>query len=298
MKFQRRIQHLGCTCLFALTAIIVVTACGPSTPPPTVVGARVMVYNIHAGKDAAGRRNLDDVAALVRELDPDVVLLQEVDRRTERSGGEDQPVVLAGQTGHTWVFGRTLDFQGGLYGIAVLSRWPIVADSVIPLVVSPPQERAGGSYEPRGLLVATVETPGGPLEVLNTHLDASPDDRNRWQEVQAARSVAERSRSGGRWTLLGGDLNSLPAARTMNHLRAGGWRDAWEECGEGPGFTYPASEPARRIDYLWLGQGIGCRAALVVADTASDHRALVVDLVLEGPAAVTGERSPAADRPR
>ncbi|HET9003329.1 MAG TPA: hypothetical protein VFN39_04925 [Gemmatimonadaceae bacterium] len=58
------------------------------------------------------------------------------------------------------VFGRSLDFQGGGYGIAVLSRWPIVADSVARLPVFPPLERAGGSHEPRSALWVEVATPG------------------------------------------------------------------------------------------------------------------------------------------
>ncbi len=268
----------------AVALVSVVLSCG--RPEPTAVGStvRVMVYNIHAGKDTAGVRNLADVASLVTASDADVVLLQEVDRGTERSGGEDQPVLLSDLTGHAWAFGRTLDFQGGLYGIAVLSRWPIRADSVIPLVVDPPQERAGGAYEPRGLLVATVETPAGPLEVLNTHLDASLDDGYRWQEIQAVRAIADRSRAGGRWTVVVGDLNSVPDARTPELLRSGGWLDAWEACGAGDGYTYPAGEPVRRIDYLWVGSGVECMAARVEATAISDHRPLLVDLLL-GPRA-------------
>ena len=56
---------------------------------------RVMVYNIHAGKDAAGVDNLERVAQVVRDAAADLVLLQEVDRGTRRSGGVDQPEVLA-----------------------------------------------------------------------------------------------------------------------------------------------------------------------------------------------------------
>ncbi|MEO7823076.1 MAG: endonuclease/exonuclease/phosphatase family protein, partial [Gemmatimonadaceae bacterium] len=104
---------------------------------------RVLVYNIHAGKDAKGVDNLARVAEIVRSTGADIALLQEVDRGTTRSGKVDQLAVLSRLTGFHAAFGKTLDYQGGDYGIAVLSRWPINRDSLIRLPVDPPQERSG-----------------------------------------------------------------------------------------------------------------------------------------------------------
>src|SRR5688500_10783479 len=115
---------------------------------------RVMVYNIHAGKDAKGADNLERVAALVKTSEADIVLVQEVDRGTRRSGGVDQLATLMRLTGMHGVFGKSLDYQGGLYGIAILSRWPVTRDEVVPLRIEPPQPRAGGSLEPRIALIA------------------------------------------------------------------------------------------------------------------------------------------------
>src|SRR5688500_18311962 len=81
---------------------------------------RVLVYNIHAGKDAGGVDNLARVAEIVRSTRADIALLQEVDRGTTRSGRVDQPRVLASLTGLNVAFGKTLEYQGGDYGIAVL----------------------------------------------------------------------------------------------------------------------------------------------------------------------------------
>src|SRR5205085_9000055 len=83
----------------------------------------VLVYNIHAGKDAKGVDSLERVAALVKETAADVVLLQEVDRNTTRSGNVDQVATLTHLTGLYGEFGKSLDYQGGDYGIAILSRW-------------------------------------------------------------------------------------------------------------------------------------------------------------------------------
>ena len=99
----------------ALVALAL-AACATRGPARDARAARpitVLVYNIHAGKDAAGVDNLARVAAVVRETNADVVLLQEVDRGTRRSGGVDQPAELARLTGYAASFGRTLDYDGG-----------------------------------------------------------------------------------------------------------------------------------------------------------------------------------------
>ena len=263
--------------VFAL-ALLLAAACastGPGTGTETAI--RVLVFNIHAGKDARGVDNLERVAALVRETGADIALLQEVDVRTERSGGVDQPAVLDSLTGLSAAFGRTLDYQGGLYGIAVLSRWPIVRDTMLQLPVSPPQGRAGGSYEPRGALIATIEAPGGPITVINTHLDASGEEHYRLQEL--ATLIAEAGRRGGAPgpLLIGGDFNARPESEVIRRARDTGWTDAWAACGsEGPGFTFPADSAVRRIDYLFLADAASCTEARVVGKGASDHLGLLV----------------------
>lgn len=236
-------------------------------PAPT----RVLVYNIHAGKDADGADNLRRVADLVLGSGADVALLQEVDRGTERSGRVDQVAELARMTGYHAAFGRTLDYQGGEYGIAVLSRWPITRDTLLPLPVTPPQERAGGAYEPRGALHVRIAAPGGALHALNTHLDASRHDGYRRQEMEAVLAMAERLRGSGESVLFGGDLNAEPGSEVMAKVRERGWRDAWPGCGAGEGLTFRAGAPIKRIDYLVLPPGLRCRSAEVIDSRASDH---------------------------
>lgn len=237
---------------------------------------RVLVYNIHAGKDAAGEDNLERVGRLVRESDADLALLQEVDRGTRRSGGVDQLAVLERRTGMHGAFGRTLDYQGGGYGVAVLARWPIVEDTLVRLPVRPARSRAGGSREPRGVLRVRLAAPFGPIEVLNTHLDAAAEDAFRLQEVETVLRVAGELREGEARILVGGDFNAEPGSPTIRRVLEAGWVDAWRECGGGNGRTYPAAEPAKRIDYLFLEPGATCAAAEVPASVASDHRPVLV----------------------
>lgn len=294
-----------------LVAVLVLSACGgaapdgrpvraaaPSAAPEAGAALRAMVYNIRAGTDLEGEPNLERVAALILGENADIVLLQEVDRGTERSGGVDQVAELERLTGYHGAFGRTLDYQGGEYGIALLSRWPIAADTLIHLPVEPPQERAGGSYEPRGALVVRVSAPAGQLGVVNTHLDASGDDHYRRQEVEEVRRLAGDLVDRGIPVLVGGDFNAEPGSAVIQRLEAGGWTDAWARCGVGAadgltspsdargqpgagarqGLTYPSDAPVKRIDYLFLSGGLTCSAARVLETTTSDHRPVIVEV--------------------
>jgi endonuclease/exonuclease/phosphatase family metal-dependent hydrolase len=261
--------------LAALLVGLLLDACAwPILSPRDV---RVLVYNIHAGKDAAGVDNLERVADLVRATRADVVLLQEVDRGTRRSGSVDQPSVLAQRTGFSVAFGKTLEYDGGQYGIAVLSRWPMSVRALVHLPVEPPQQRSGGSYEPRGAQLVRLGDQAGRITVVNTHLDPSRDDHYRRQEVRTVLTIAREARP---TVLIGGDFNSTPDSEVQADVRRAGLRDAWLVCGQGDGFTYPANVPTKRIDYLYLTSAGTCTRAEVLDSQASDHRPLLVTVRL------------------
>lgn len=255
----------------AILAALLVAACA-SHPPNTPL--RVLTYNIHAGKDAAGVDNLERVAALMKSTNADVVLLQEVDRNTVRSGHVDQLAELMRLTGFDGVLGKSLDYQGGDYGIAILSRWPITAHETIPLPIEPPQMRAGGSYEPRVAMRIETASPRGKLVVFNTHLDASRDDHYRLQEVRDLLGILAREH--GRPFLAGGDFNSTPDSAVHEQMIATGFHDAWPDCGSGQPLTYPADVPAKRIDYVYINGYARCTSATVPDTQASDHRPVLV----------------------
>jgi endonuclease/exonuclease/phosphatase family metal-dependent hydrolase len=258
----------GCAGAWALAIV-----CAAGAAPDAVT---VLVFNIHAGRTAAGVDNLRDVAALIRTTGADIVLLQEVDRDTERSGRVDHVKVLRELTGLHGALGATLKYQGGDYGIATLSRWPIRSEKVVLLPVTPVQTRAGGSTQPRGALVVIVDAPHGPLAIVNTHLDPSRDAIYRAQEVAHLLKAVTEIRAAYPRLLIGGDFNAEPESSEQKSLRANGIRDAWDECGAGDGRTYPAERPVKRIDYLFLVGWPRCTSAAVIESPASDHRPLVV----------------------
>ena len=169
--------------LVAALAVALQAACsapfaaGPG--PQGDIVLRVMTYNIHHGAGPDDRMDLEKIAAVIRREDPDVVLLQEVDRGVERSGRRDLLRELATLTGleHT-AFGKNIDHQGGDYGNGLLSRYPIRREVNSWLERAAPGER-------RGVLQAIVEVRGREIAVLGTHLDAS-DAAER--ESRSARS--------------------------------------------------------------------------------------------------------------
>jgi endonuclease/exonuclease/phosphatase family metal-dependent hydrolase len=263
--------------LSCLAALCLMTGCASLRPAPTPEALRVLVYNTHAGKDASGVDNLERLAALVRETRADLVLLQEVDSATTRSGRVDQLAVVRAATQMHGTFGGTLAFQGGQYGLAVLSRFPIRMRQVV-MLSGDMDPATGRSREPRGALHVVVARPDGDLHVVNTHLDASADDS--WRRKEAARLVAlaDSLRDAGAQVMIGGDLNTTPGSAVHATFRNAELRDAWPECGSGAEATYPAHAPAKRIDYLLLTASMQCTGASVITTDASDHRPVLIDV--------------------
>ena len=266
--------------LAALAAAVALStaACIPFRHAPSTL--TVLVFNIHAGKDAAGNTSVQAIAELIRSIEPDVALLQEVDRGTARSGQVDQLQAMMDATGYTGVFGRSLDYDGGTYGVAALSRKGFVFNQTVPLPIATVQERAGGSHEPRVALVTVALTPVRNLQAITTHLDASAANDIRLQEVRDLLLPIHARLGPTRPVLVGGDFNAEPDSPVIQTLRDAGLRDAWSECGQGDGFTYPAESPGKRIDYVFLGGSLRCTAARVIDTHISDHRPLLVTIEL------------------
>ena len=199
---------------------------------------------------------------------------------TTRSRRTDQLARLATLAGMQGVFGSMLDFQGGAFGLGLLSRFPITSHHVRPYDATPATPRDGSAREPRGALIAVVATPDGPLHVVNTHLDASADSRWRESEATQLAAIVDSLRARGARVIAGGDLNSRPGTPPQAILAAAGLQDAWEVCGRGDGNTFPAGKADRRIDYLYVTPGASCAGATVIPHAASDHLALFASLRL------------------
>lgn len=228
---------------------------------------RVLSYNIHHGAGVDEKLDLARIARVIAESGADLVALQEVDQNARRTGVKDQAREFERLTGLTASFGKAMDFEGGAYGQALLSRWGLKDFEVHPL--PNPSGR-----EPRMAISARVRPPGWPeFRFAGTHLDHVRDDRDRWE--QAGRLI--EIFGGSEPTVLVGDFNARPDSRVMQRLLAG-----WEDAARGnPEPTIPAESPRERIDYVLLRPA----AFWTVRDirvwpeaAASDHRPVLVEV--------------------
>jgi len=249
----------------------------PAPPVPATPGQilKVMAWNIHHGQGGEGRLDLARIAGVIKQSAADIVLLQEVDDRTRRSGQVSQVEELAHLTGLKGVFGKAMDFQGGGYGNAVLVRWEPIDTRVIPLP---------GGGEPRCALEVTIEPPGlgARISVVSTHLDVS----SAAVRATHARQLAEDFLARPHLVMVGGDFN---ATRSEDAITA--FADPWvipEKHGTNPG-TFPATDPSREIDFILLKPASSQPAFLVLSSrvieekVASDHRPIFMELQISCP---------------
>jgi endonuclease/exonuclease/phosphatase family metal-dependent hydrolase len=254
--------------VYALTTIGV-AACGPKTPSshPHVQNTdtvRVLTYNIHHAEGMDEVLDLERIAALIEALDPDLVALQEIDSVTTRTGGVDQAAELGRLTGLKHLFGSFMPYQGGAYGMALLSRWPIDGSQNL---------RLPDGDEPRTALSATVTSPrtGQSVRFVGIHFYRTEDERL----AQATRLEAYLE-SDAIPTILAGDFNSTPGSSVMSLLQK-----SWEAVDKGRDrLTYSSFDPVREIDFVLFNprdRFAVLNQWLVDEPVASDHRPVVVD---------------------
>lgn len=89
---------------------------------------RVLTYNIYHGETNKldGVIDMDLFGQIIKDFSPDLVALQEVDKKTKRVKGLDLTEELSKRTGLDGYFCKFRDYQGGEYGTAILSRFPVV----------------------------------------------------------------------------------------------------------------------------------------------------------------------------
>ncbi len=251
------------------TAAVCLSGCAAEQRPTL----RVLTYNIHHGEGGDKRIDLERIAGVIRAASPDLVALQEVDRGVERSGRVDQPARLAALTGMTAVFEKNIDYQGGEYGNAVLSRLPVERYRNHKLPPSLPREQ-------RGALEVHVRVGGRPVVFFATHLDYHPSDGERLASIAMFEGLfRERTASP---VILAGDFNAEPDSPVMQRAAAF-LRDAFDPGIASP-FTYPAEAPTKRIDYILFSThpAIRCDEYRVLPEAvASDHRPVLAVLSLD-----------------
>ncbi len=312
----------------AARAEIVATKDAPARVPPNVL--KVLTWNVgfggglgaptdvHAAPDV--RANLDAIAGRVRDSDPDIVFLQEVDRPSRRSGDIDQFEYLRQATGFpygcfvtTWKVNH-LPFPfwpparqvGRIHsGQAILSRFPI--ESCVRQPMPQPAEWSAlynRAYLHRSLQRARVRlAPDAFVDLFNVHLEAFSQGN---REAQAAiLADAMKAVPAGTPVIAAGDFNAVPpnalrkngfpdeaidftTDRTIEIARAGtGLKEVFlddsPDTPEDGSLTFPADAPTRRLDYVFWRGFAGSTQRGVQPGTASDHRPVEAALARVAP---------------
>jgi endonuclease/exonuclease/phosphatase family metal-dependent hydrolase len=237
--------------------------------PPVAATFRVMTYNIHHGAGLDGRLDLDRIAAVIRRERADIVALQEVDKGVRRTTGRDLTTELAALTGMTGVFSNNFHFQDGEYGNAVLTRFPVLSATNSHYQMLRPNEQ-------RGILQLTLAVHGRNVVFMNTHIDSRADDAERWLNLGEIQALARAQDNLP--VVVAGDFNDTPGSRVYRRMQQS-FKDAWKTAGAGDGWTFPAAQPRKRIDYVWfsLPETLTVTSAYVTPSEASDHLPLVVE---------------------
>jgi endonuclease/exonuclease/phosphatase family metal-dependent hydrolase len=239
---------------------------------PVCSAVRVLTWNVQ------GARGLDVATAgeLLRAARPDVIVLQEVQRRqAERLAG------AVGMADHRWVL-KHWPVVRRAEGLAVLTQHRLVSSTAFRI-------RRGPFWSSRRRIGidATVDTGAVVVRVLDVHLSASGDAGRR---VAEARLLIDRAGSAVPAPVIAGDLNDHPRDGAHVELVGAGWVDAWHRVhGDSAGATNwtpgprAGREPTQRLDYVLAPSGSVVEDAAVLGPprspdemgALSDHLPLV-----------------------
>jgi endonuclease/exonuclease/phosphatase family metal-dependent hydrolase len=256
----------------ALVAVAGLLARPPEMPPPPNTDPdilRVATYNIRFGFNLDGRFAARDQARLLRDLAPDVVLLNEVDRGWLATGGHDALQIFADELGLPFLM-----FAGSadeMWGNALLSRHPFPERASEDL---PP----GSDPMTRGQLVAVLDL-GDELRVgvVGTHLSHVDDQGDtRLPQARAVAATVAVLRERQVPTVLMGDFNAAAGSAELTTFD----RLVEDMLPEGT-LTYPSNEPTEHLDHVLASSEMRRAEVLVPEVTLSDHRPVVVDLRLD-----------------
>ena len=222
---------------FLLTILISILACNSiSAQKQDTLRIRVMTYNLRFGELAS----LEQIAEHIKAFKPDFVALQELDSKTFRErapkqNGKDFITELGYRTEMYPLYGKSITYMGGYYGIGILSKHPYF--KVEKMMLPRPQEK-----EQRVMLQGTFEVNGtDTITFASTHLDYFSED-TRFLQIKTITEALQKSPYP---VILGGDFNARPDSKTVQK----GMAD-WELLTNSD-LTFPSHKPSIKIDYLF-----------------------------------------------
>lgn len=203
-------------CLLFSIVLAMLTSCASlkvQSPKAAYNEIKVMSYNVHHCNppDKKDVIDVDAIAAVIKAQNADVVAVQEVDVNTGRSGNINQAEMLAKKAGYpSFYFAKAMDFDGGQYGLLILSKYPLSETQTKML-----PKADNKKDEPRVLALATLTLPNGKqLRFGSTHLEAYNKD-SRLQQIKAINQVAANTTIP---FIVAGDFNDVAGKEVINIL--------------------------------------------------------------------------------
>lgn len=229
---------------------------------------KIMTYNLRFGELAT----MQQIGEYIASEAPDIVALQECDWATHRSRAPHQNGVkfineLAYWSGMFGLYGKSIDYAGGYYGIGLLSRYPILRSERVLL----PND---GKTEQRSMLIADVELPSGKLiTFVCTHLEVKSSQMRQEQ----IRFINKYLKGVKNQILLCGDMNAEPDSEEMKAL-ARDWKNLTDT-----DLTFSTMKPQTKIDYIWSKPAAGVELLSTSVCTEvklSDHFPVKSEIIL------------------
>lgn len=236
---------------------------------PVVV--KVLSFNILHGATTKGDFDLDRLAKVIKDADPDFVAMQEVDFKTNRAKKYDLVTELGWRTKMAGVFGMAMKYDGGEYGEGLLSKHSFLTTRNVALPYY-------DDHEPRAAIELTTILPSGDtISVIGTHLDHLKDEKDRVIQAKKIKEVFSKNKYP---SILAGDLNAVPGSKPITILESF-MEASYDKSNPQP--TFPSDAPRIKIDYVMYAPSERWKVVSteIINDTvASDHCAYLVTLEL------------------
>jgi len=239
---------------------------------------QVGTFNIQHGahyptrlSTGVARIDLVAVADAIADMGLDICGLNEVRNQENVAGLCHQARVIAERLGFYYAFARAIDHKGGEYGNAIVSRYPILSCTSVPLIVPAEERIEGEKYEDRVVLSAVLSVDGRELSVLVTHFGLYDVE-----QALAADTVCRLAEQATTPLVLMGDFNVTPDSPYIARIS----RVLTDTAVllDGDGRTFPSNEPKGKIDYIFANRGLRVLSARVPSVLCSDHRPFVCTL--------------------
>lgn len=243
---------------------------------------RIVTYNVHRCVGNDRRLDVGRIVAVLAQLEPDIVALQELDVGLRRTGHVDQAHEIARGLDMACHFNAALTVEEERFGDAILTCFPerLVKKGALPGYDRIPR------LEPRGALWVEVEIEGAPVQVINTHLGLVPREQQRQAAALAGHGWLLDPACHGP-TILLGDFNATATSvvyRTLVQRLSPARRLARRQTATA---TFPSPLPVLRIDHVFVSPQVRVLDIFApfapITRVASDHLPLVMDFELAPP---------------